>query len=253
MPIPNFQSNDNVNRGNIPPQIQNNPVLDKEVHFEDRVNTGVDEDVRSILPAGFSTMDKGVKTYFSDINVPTKDGMKKLHVRLAGGDKSILIYKQDFKSGRITLPVMSINRTSVSWMPERFTPAYIPVYKRFVNTSGDRMALGYREWPCIINYQLSIWTDRRQDMEYILYQIVTRFNPLAVFYIDDPYTKGSVVCKLESINNSSDIDVDAETQQKQRSDLDVKIEGWLPLPEKIVPAVLGKIHSISEENGTVLE
>jgi len=106
VPIHNFTSKDDVKDGIIPPQIPGHPDLRRDPDFiEDPTNTTVDQDIRSILPVGFATMDRGIKHYFSGalpgappaIRIPTKDGMKELTVRLAGGDKTILIYKQDLQ------------------------------------------------------------------------------------------------------------------------------------------------------------
>jgi len=66
-------------------------------------------------------MDIGVKTLFSDITVPTKDGIKPLIVRVAGGDKTILFWKRDLSTGRgllIELAGLSILLVSLLLLQE---------------------------------------------------------------------------------------------------------------------------------------
>lgn len=219
------------------------------------VNLNQPEDVRSVVVKGFHAMDKGLKEYFSDIDVPTADGNRKLEVRVAGGDKSFLVWKQDLKSGRIKLPVMSINRTSWRFNPDKFSPPYINMTRKFTtDNDGSRMVLTYRPWPALIDYGLSIWTERKRDIEYIIYQIQTRFHPLAEFSIDDEGgLRGTVIMKMNDITNNSDIDIGAEELAKVRYDISLTMEGWLPLPEKILPTVLGKVGSFHEIDGAFLE
>jgi hypothetical protein len=218
------------------------------------VNLNQPEDVKSVLVRGFYAMDAGIKKYFEDIQVPTKDDTRKITVRIAGGDKTFLQWSQDLRSGRIGLPVMSINRTGWRFNPEKFSPPYINMSRRFVNNEGSRMALTYRPWPALIDYSLSVWTERKRDMENIAYQIQTRFNPLAEFRIEDESgLRGYVQLRFGDVTDNSDIDLGAEEQPKVRYDFSVTMEGWLPLPEKILPTTLGKVMSLHEINGKFLE
>jgi hypothetical protein len=235
-------------------------VQQPDYHEDDRlinndINLNQPEDVRSMVVKGFYSMDKGLKEYFSDIDVPTVDNTRKLEVRVAGGDKTFLIWKQDLKSGRIKLPVMSINRTSWRFNPDKFSPPYINMTRRFTSDSdGSRIILTYRPWPALIDYSLSLWTERKRDAEYVLYQIQTRFNPLAEFRIDDESgLRGTVTMKMNDVTNNSDIDIGAEELAKVRYDITLTMEGWLPLPEKVLPTVLGKVGSFHEMNGVFLE
>ena len=44
----------------------------------------------------------------------------------------------------------------------------------------------------------------------------------------------------------SDIDIDANKLATVRYDFSVKIEGWMPLPSRIVPTVLGQVTELAE-------
>ncbi|MEM3000628.1 MAG: hypothetical protein QXU32_00610 [Nitrososphaerales archaeon] len=231
-----------------PNLVENDNLLNSDI------NLNQPEDVRSVLVRGFYAMDRGILNYFKDIQVPTKDNVRKLEVRIAGGDKTFLIWKQDVRSGRIKLPVMSINRTGWKFNEQKFSPPHIPMSKRFANPEGSRIVLTYRPWPALIDYTLSVWTERKRDMEFIMHDIITRFHPLAEFRIDDESgLRGSVQLRFGDAIDNSDVDIGAEEQAKVRYDINVTMEGWLPLPEKILPTVLGKVTTLHEISGKFLE
>lgn len=261
MPIHNFDfTPKNLNSGVrpesnpvVPAQVANQPAVDRvDAQASDPINTAT-EDVYNVFPNGLKTMDRGIKEFFQDIDVPTKDGTRKLDVRIAGGDKTILFWKQlmDADSeNRIKLPVMSVNRTGWQWNTDRQTPASIGhyFYRRFADQDGTRAILSPRELSPLITYTLSVWAERKRDIEYISYQIMSRFNPLAEWTVEDEFMVGNVIGKLESSNDNSDIDVDPNQLAKVRYDFNIEIEGWIPLPGRVVPTVLGKVTTLREQD-----
>lgn len=257
IPIHPFDFNPkNVDAGvqpeNIPvisPQLQNQPNLNRvETKTADPINQAT-EDVDSFMPLLFKQMDRGVKEFFSDITVPTKDGVRKLDVRVAGGDKTILFWKQLMEEdNRIKLPVMSVNMTGWQLNPERLTPASVGpyFYRSFADRDGSRMGLYPREYSVYISYTLSVWTERKRDMGYIGTQIVTRFNPIAEWTVEDEFMCGNMIATFEGGSDNSDIDVDANTLAKVRYDYNIKVEGWLPLSGRVVPTVMGQVQELAE-------
>lgn len=223
-----------------------------DIFFED-MNINKAEDVAEILPQGYRTMDRGIKNYFSGIRIPTKDGIRMMQVRIAGGDKTFLVWRQDLRRGRVTLPVMSINRGSASYNPEKFSPPYHIMARRFVDNTGGRIAAAFRPVPYLIDYAMTIWAEHKRDAEYATYQINTRFNPLAEFVIEDEHLKGTVILRWNDWTDSSDKDVDADVRPNTRYDISITIEGWLPLPEKLLPTILGKVTTFRELDGQALQ
>jgi hypothetical protein len=247
--------NTQVPDGSILPQLVNHPDLNViPQKFEDPINKDT-LDVRNNIQAGFFYQDKAILNYFQDLVIPTLDATKKVDVRLAGGDRTILFWKQQYgsESGRIQLPVISINRTAIARDETRFSPAYVPVYNYFADRDGTRMVRLFREWPCNIEYQLSIWAERKRDLEYIAYLIITRFNPLAEWIVEDPQLAGRAQAKFGGFNITTDIDAAADKQAFQRADINITVMGWLPLPTYIItPTVLGKVATLNEDDGTIL-
>ena len=238
----------------IPQKIPKTPDLSKKTTITfDPTNVNIQEDVRTTLPMGFHALDEGIKNYFIDIKIPSKDDFRKMEVRIAGGDKTLLFWRQDSDTNRIKLPVMSINRTALRWDATRFSPPYIEMTRRFVENDGSRVALVYRPWPCQVDYTNSIWAERKRDAEYALYQIITRFNPLAEFTIEFPTLRGNVRGKIGEVTDNSDIDVGADEMAEVRYDINITYEAWLPLPERVIPTVLGRVGIVSEFSGAVLD
>ena len=230
-------------------KLRNQPNLNRiETIDYDPINTAT-EDVEAIYPIGFKLMDRGMKEFFQNIDVPTKDGSRKLEVRVSGGDKTILYWKQLMEQdNRIRLPVMCINRTGEKLNPERQTPASVGhyYYRHFADGDKSRMVLSPREQGWLLDYTLSVWTERKRDAEQILYQIVTRFNPIAEWSVEDEFMCGNMIATFGGVSDNSDIDVGANELAKVRYDYQVQVEGWLPLSSRIVPTVLGKVTELAE-------
>lgn len=238
----------------IPQKLPGHPDLSKDTAITyDTTNLDTPTDVRTILPRGFHAIDEGVKKAFAKMQVPTKDDVRDLTVRVAGGDKTFLFWKQDLLANRIALPVMSINRTGWRWDATRFSPPYLEMTRRFVSKDGSRLAKVFRPWPCQVDYVFSIWAERKRDAEYILYQTITRFNPLMEIQIEFPTLKGQIRGKIGDTTDNSDIDIGAEELAKVRYDINSTWEAFLPLPEEVVPTILGRVGIYAEYSGEVLD
>jgi hypothetical protein len=220
--------------------------------FFERQNVNIAEEVHEILPQGHRTMDRGLKNYFSGIPVPTKDGVRIMGVRISGGDKPYLIWAQDLRYGRVTLPIMAIRRESDEFHFMKFSPAHHHyIAKRFIDQECSRIALTYRPVPSLINYTLSVWAEHKRDLEYVNYQVRRRFNPVAEFLVEDEHLRGSVFLKYNGTTMAIDDDIPAEQRQNKRYDYSITMEGWMPLPEKIVPSILGTVTSLREGRGVL--
>lgn len=218
----------------------------------DQDNTDFTEDVKFTLMPALTKQDAALAHYFSDIEIPGRNRVKKLKVRVSGGEKSILFW-QDLKnkSGRIELPVMSINRASFEFNPQKFSQSYVPVNMTYTNVEGSRAKLTYRPYPALINYELSLWAERKDHAEYALYQIILRFHGgLAEFKTDFGTIVGSTILSFNGWNDASDVDQSPEELAKVRYDLSITAESWIPLPEKLVPTILGRVQTVEDVDGT---
>ena len=209
--------------------------------------------VEEYLLPGFKSLDEAVKQYWTGIRVPTKDSYRFMRVKIAGGSKSILVWRGDLKDGRTKLPVAAISRTGQEFFKEKFSPSYLPMRKRYLNTDGSLVSLVYRPVPYAVNYEMGVWAEHKRDAEYILYQVLTRFNPLAEFRMYDGKLAGNVQMKLTSSSDSSDKEISNDTNAKVKYDFAFTCEAWLPLPEVVVPAVLGQVAIPSSFSGQILE
>jgi hypothetical protein len=208
--------------------------------------------VEEFLTPGFRSLDDAMKNYFSGIRVPTKDSYRFMRVKIAGGDKSILIWADDLKEGRVRLPLAAISRDSMEFNPEKYSPAYHPMNVRFVNSGGTKAAKIYRPMPYLVKYSITVWAEFKRDVEYIIHQMMLRYTPLAEFYMDDGHIAGSVQLRFDGVRDASDKENSADQQASVRYDLDTTAEAWLPLPEKIVPTVLGNVATLKEYDALIL-
>jgi hypothetical protein len=218
-------------------------------HTEDHVNT---------LEPEFLHVDRGMLEYFSNLECPSKDGARSSRVkaRVAGGDKSILIWEKELEQGskRVQLPVISINRGAANPNPTKRSPTALPVDWTYVN-QGKRARLSFAPQAWVISYTLTLWTNQKTDAEYILRQISSRFDHGMQdrFRIETENHVGQAIIELKAVSPNSDIDVDSETQPKVRYDLEFQVEAWVPRDTVIVPTILGEVITVHETNGTFLE
>jgi hypothetical protein len=123
---------------------------------------------------------------------------------------------------------------------------------RYLNTDGSLAAKQFRPVPYMVNYEMGVWAEHKRDAEYILYQVLTRFNPLAELRMYDGKIVGNVQMKLTSSSDSSDKEIANDSNAKVKYDYAFSCEAWLPLPEVVVPTVLGSVRVISETSGQIL-
>ncbi|MDP1710880.1 MAG: hypothetical protein Q8K86_00280 [Candidatus Nanopelagicaceae bacterium] len=239
----------------VPTRPADYPDLSKrQALVADPINTHP-EDVQEVYQPGYRYLDEGMLRYFSEIRIPTNDSFRKMKVKIAGGDKSILIWQKDFdegmREGRPILPVMSINRTGEQFNPMKFSPPYMPIEKRFATSDKTRLVLVYRQTPSLVNYQLTIWAEHKRDAEYALYDIRTRFNPLAEFDVEDGQCKGPIILRYDGMTDSSEKEAPANVRANVRYDLSVTAEAWLSLSNKLMPAILGHVTVFQEFTGEI--
>lgn len=217
------------------------------------------QDVEEFIEPAFHYLDAAMKHYWSDIRVPTRDAYRFVRTKVAGMRTSLQVWNEDLVHGRVRLPVISISRTGHSYNPAKFTPPYGPIRKRFVDRARTRVALYRRPVPYNVDYTLSIWGEHKRDVEYILYQMLHRFNPLAEFRVSDGHTVGNVQMIFDSSSDASDKEASSEEHAKVKYEIGYTAEAWLSIPETTTPTILGNVlmaeggaDRISDHYGTLL-
>lgn len=208
--------------------------------------------VEEFIIPGFRALDAAMKNYWSGIKVPTKDSYRYMRTKIAGGDKSLMTWKDMLADGRAILPVCSINRTGHQFNSEKFSPPYLSMTRRHTSSRRDRAARIRRPVPYNVDYELIVWAEHKTDAEYALYQISTRFHPLAQFKMNDEHIYGWITLKDKGFTDASDKETGHDQKSKIRYEFRMTAEAWLPLPEFVVPTVLGHINVVKETAGDVL-
>lgn len=209
--------------------------------------------VEEFIIPGFRSLDAGMKHYWSGIRVPTKDSYRFMRVKIAGGDKNLMIWKDELVGGRARLPLAAIDRGSHEFNKEKYSNTKLPMDIKYPTTRGNLAIKVFRPVPFLVDYKLTIWGERKRDADYVLYQALTRFNPLAEFRIFDSKLQGTVILRYGGCQDASDKEVGADQSANVRYEISMTAEAWLPLPEVTVPTVLGQVTSLREQYGSVLE
>ena len=219
---------------------------------EDNIDVNYVEDVRETFPAGFKLMDKGIKNYFSGIRIPVGKGTEEyriMHVRIAGAaDPEALVYSDgNLVGGRLSLPMLSITRTAENYDNKRYTPPIRNTHKH-IACNGKKSELIYRPAPYLIDYTLEIWSEHKSDAEYALFSIIGKLNPVGSFFIEEPSMGLSqeVIINPGGTTDNSDLESDPETKAQIKKAINIKVEGWLPTPTKVVNNILATPVSIRE-------
>lgn len=229
----------------LPDPIQNVEMIDEDINVDV-------EQVTRVLETGLRLQDEGIKNFFSDMRVPDKtSGSRKVRVVIAGGDKAILMQKE-MSNGRVELPVASIKRGNVEDNPAKFSPPYLSMDRKY-HERGRKIELIYRPKPVNINYDVTVWTMSKREAEHILYQVMSRFNPMAQWVVEGAHHRGVVDAHFNGYSDSTDIDVSPSDRRHVRYDYTFRVEGWLPLPTKIVPGILGNVSPLEVTTGEIIQ
>lgn len=208
--------------------------------------------VEEFVMPGFRSLDAGMKHYWSGIRVPTKDSYRFMRVKVAGGDKNLMIWKDELVGGRARLPLAAVDRGSHEFNKEKYSNTKLPMDIRYPTSRGNLAVKVFRPVPFLVDYKLTVWGERKRDADHVLYQVLTRFNPLAEFRIFDGKLQGTVVLRYGGCQDASDKEVGADQSANVRYEISMTAEAWLPLPEVVVPTVLGHVQSLKEQYGSLL-
>lgn len=266
MPIYNFDSDFSVKQGStqaspgaIPHGVKEIPAVRQLAHAEGGRNPFDGSDflayphhLEEFLTPAFRSLDEAVKQYWTGIRVPTKDSFRFMRVKIAGGDKSLLIWADELQEGRARMPVAAISRESHEFNPEKYSPRYHAMTARYLSSRGDQAAKVYRPVPFLVDYKIILWAESKRDAEYIMYQVLTRFNPLAEFRMFDGKIEGNIQLRFGGSTDASDKETGYDQYAKVRYEVQTTAEAWLPLPEQIVPTVLGRVVTLKERVGEIL-
>mgnify|MGYP003669347681 FL=1 len=112
-------------------------------------------DIEEFLIPGFRSLDDAMKQYWSGIRVPTKDSYRFMRVKIAGGDKSLLIWADDLKEGRARLPLATISRERHEFNVDKFSPSYHNLGYRYLNSRKDLVSQYKRPVPYNVDYTVT--------------------------------------------------------------------------------------------------
>lgn len=227
---PGFTANDNCGECN-------------DICVEDNIDINFVEEVKEVFVPGFKLMDRGIKNYFSGIRIPLGKGNEEyilMPVRISGADQDVLVYAdKNIRGGRLTLPFLSISRTGENFDPKRYSPPILPVY-RHIHCNGKKSESVYRPVPYLIDYSLEIISEHKADAEYALFAIVSKLNPIGSYFLEEKSMGISheVIIHPRGSTDNSDLESDGSQRTYIKKSITIQMEGWLPVPTKVVPNIL---------------
>lgn len=234
------------------------PMLAGKI-FDDDKTLPPDRDVIYRYSKGFRSIDEAVKKLFMNIEVADNDGTV-FPVPIIWGtqEKAVtaILQKNVRKDNtgvvdRITLPMLSIYTSDYGFPRERFVHHMAIDYKRgmrmkdkngsSIGSIGGAPGITHREkWgkdtilgisrgiPVDLGYNLTIWTAFYEDMNQILEQIATKFNPLAYIHLQGVTNWESTV-RIDSVSNNLDLEP-GENKRVFKFQIHLTAESYIPQP-----------------------
>ena len=210
---------------------------------------------------GFRSIDEAVKKLFENVVVYDEQG-KVFRVPIMWGSQERAVaailqtnVRKD-NSGvvdRVVLPFMSVYTSSYAFPRERFisemavdyfrgtkhldnlgrpigSPAGSPSFTHQERISPYDTILGVtRGIPVDLGYTLTIWAKFWQDMNQILNQVVTKFNPLAYIRIQGVTLWESTV-RIDSVSNNLDTEPGDMNNRVFKFQISLTAESYVPQP-----------------------
>jgi hypothetical protein len=129
----------------------------------------------------------------------------------------------DLREDRTKIPIIGFYISAMTYDQSRELPGEIFYKGQYVDDSKKDIIMLNKEIPFVLQYTLSIWTKSKSDMFYIHQQLLNRFNPNIVFYID----KQEIPCRLDSIVDTSALEVRDGAYQLVRNDVVLTLDAWI--------------------------
>lgn len=210
---------------------------------------------------GYRAIDEAVFKLFQNINVSDERG-KIFRVPIIWGtqERAVAVILQNNvrkdNTGvvdRIVLPAMSIYTSEYNFPRERYIWHYATDYKRgkrHYNEQGnplgsvngspswthkesrhpDDTVLGHaRGIPVDQGYTLTIWSRFLEDMNQILEQIATKFNPLAYINVQG-VTNWENTVRIDSVSNNTDTEPGDMNKRVVKFQVNLTAESYIPQP-----------------------
>jgi hypothetical protein len=194
-----------------------------------------------IIEEAFRKYSEEIQRWLQDIIVPRKDkniqvevvyGFPQLSTALRGaqtqqekpevnrelGQKLI-----DLREDRARVPIIGFHISTMTYDQSRELPGEIFYRGKYLDDSKKDIMMLNKEIPFILQYTLSCWTRYKSDMNYILQQILPRFNPNVVFLVDDQ----EIPCRLDSVVDTSALEVKDGATQLIRHDIIMNLDAWV--------------------------
>jgi hypothetical protein len=125
---------------------------------------------------------------------------------------------------RVDLPVISFIMTGTEMDRSRYHAPSQLIWDRI--REGDRFKLMNRPMPWNISYNVTVWTKFQEDLDTIIYRLLSRFAPHS--YIA-PFNMASRV-NFESHSDTSILEPGEDGDRIIRHDLNFMVNGYMPLP-----------------------
>lgn len=200
--------------------------------------------------------DEAMKDLFSDLIIFDDEGVAHhVPIVVANPEKAVAIILQEnvrkdgsFVVDRIKLPLLSIYyKTNMAMNQQRYIYSkaldyfrdkdFKPGWTISENRERDTVFGRTRGIPVDIGYQLTAWTMHSEDMNQILEQIFTKFDPIAYIRLQD--INYETIVKLDSTANN----INAEPGDKQirviKWQFNMTVETYIPQHIARKKAVLG--------------
>ena len=208
-------------------------------------------------------LDKNYRRLLAD--QPTAQGTIKKTINVVYGnmDRAIAMIAQPLRNGSIDSPGVAVYLNEPTYKIEKSRPVENYYLRRYKDNNGNTTRTAavppMQEWE--LPYTINIWAVYQQEMDIMLQQIVTQFNPQKFLWIGDPaygldYSgdrmdrqhKGQWACvKLGNMSDASELEPGDADTRKIRYEIGLTVESaYVPLPFDKNGSYIGSISIETE-------
>jgi hypothetical protein len=173
---------------------------------------------------------QAMKDWLTGINLGLPETEKDIPVIMSTPQRAFAAIVRPLAESQVDIPAISFTMTGLSPEASRSKPAFLQAQRIKI---GDKWQIHHRAQAWMINYNVTVWTQHMDDLDYVSYALLSRFTPKSYVNVS------GIASELTFIGHSdnSELEPGADKDRVLRHDYQFKIDAWMQMPYNEVGSV----------------